>query len=335
MTAWPWCGGSSKARRSRSTWPPARPRPSTTPTRPPCPPGQTELRVTGRGGGRLFVSVRPTAPGPGRGGGPAGAVRGDPELPRPGWVPRPDLGEAVRWGLVFRAERSTGCRPATSPCTGSWACVSSTTGRRHGSGTSCPTPSPPGAHDHRPAGRHRTGLATGPRPGLRRRTARPLPPPDVPRTARHSAGQIGELYTGLAAGGGLPAVFHCHGGKDRTGIVAALLLSPGRRARRSSTTTSSPLGYRRREHHESTFGHARVRLDPPAAAGVLSRHPGGRWPRRLDDLDRQGGGIETYLTVAGVAAADLQVLERVVGPRLTFQVLNPVGARRGCCPPDR
>ena len=40
----------------------------------------------------------------------------------------------------------------------------------------------------------------------------------------NAALQIGELFTALSEENGLPAVFHCHAGKDRTGIVAALLL---------------------------------------------------------------------------------------------------------------
>ena len=39
-----------------------------------------------------------------------------------------------------------------------------------------------------------------------------------------AAGTFGRLLTGLAEPEGLPALFHCHAGKDRTGIVAALLL---------------------------------------------------------------------------------------------------------------
>jgi protein-tyrosine phosphatase len=40
-----------------------------------------------------------------------------------------------------------------------------------------------------------------------------------------AAGTFGRLLTRLAEPDGLPALFHCHAGKDRTGIVAALLLS--------------------------------------------------------------------------------------------------------------
>ena len=40
-----------------------------------------------------------------------------------------------------------------------------------------------------------------------------------------AAGTFGRLLTRLAEPDGRPALFHCHAGKDRTGIVAALLLS--------------------------------------------------------------------------------------------------------------
>jgi protein-tyrosine phosphatase len=40
-----------------------------------------------------------------------------------------------------------------------------------------------------------------------------------------AATTFGRLLTGLADPDGVPALFHCHAGKDRTGIVAALLLS--------------------------------------------------------------------------------------------------------------
>jgi len=133
----------------------------------------------------------------------------------------------------------------------------------------------------------------------------------------HSAGQICELYTGLATRDRLPAAFHCHGGKDRTGIVAALLLEAlgvDRAAVLDDYELTSR--YRRREHQEMTFGRLiESGMTPEAAAGVLSAP---RWAmaQALDDLDRRHGGVEAYLTgPAGLAAADLQALrERLVGP---------------------
>jgi protein-tyrosine phosphatase len=42
---------------------------------------------------------------------------------------------------------------------------------------------------------------------------------------RVGSGTLGRAITDLAAPGALPAVFHCAAGKDRTGVLAALLLS--------------------------------------------------------------------------------------------------------------
>ncbi|MEU6994891.1 tyrosine-protein phosphatase [Streptomyces sp. NPDC046465] len=41
----------------------------------------------------------------------------------------------------------------------------------------------------------------------------------------HHASAVGQVLTGLTAHDGVPAVIHCSAGKDRTGLVAALLLS--------------------------------------------------------------------------------------------------------------
>ena len=41
---------------------------------------------------------------------------------------------------------------------------------------------------------------------------------------RDSGGQIAKAVTTLAGEDGLPAVFHCSAGKDRTGICAAIVL---------------------------------------------------------------------------------------------------------------
>lgn len=42
---------------------------------------------------------------------------------------------------------------------------------------------------------------------------------------RRDAGLFGRLLSGLTDPGGLPALFHCSAGKDRTGVTAALLLA--------------------------------------------------------------------------------------------------------------
>jgi protein-tyrosine phosphatase len=130
------------------------------------------------------------------------------------------------------------------------------------------------------------------------------------RLIEHAAGRIGELFTELATPDGLPAVFHCHAGKDRTGIVAALLLELAGVDREvvldDYELTSR---FRLRAHQEGTY---RRLLDsgisPEAAAGVLAAP---RWAlaKALEELDRRFGGIEPYLTgPAGMSKADIEAL---------------------------
>jgi len=130
------------------------------------------------------------------------------------------------------------------------------------------------------------------------------------RLIEHAAGRIGELFTELARPEGLPAVFHCHAGKDRTGIVAALLLEVvGVDREVVLDDYELTARFRLRAHQEGTY---RRLLDsgisPEAAAGVLTAP---RWAmaKALDDLDRRFGGIEAYLTgPAGMSMVAIQTL---------------------------
>ena len=113
----------------------------------------------------------------------------------------------------------------------------------------------------------------------------------------HAAVQIGELFTGLVEDDGVPAVFHCHAGKDRTGIVAALLLE-ALGVRRDIVLDDYELTarYRLRNHQESSYERLiELGLSPEAAAGVLTAP---RWAMQqaLEDLDHRYGSVEPYLT---------------------------------------
>lgn len=126
----------------------------------------------------------------------------------------------------------------------------------------------------------------------------------------HSAGLIGQLFTALSADDGLPAVFHCHAGKDRTGVVAAVLLD-ALGVDRSDILDDYELTarYRLRSHQESTYERLLSSgLSPEAAAGVLTTP---RWAMEeaLEHLDREYGGVEEYLTgPAGMRKEDLETL---------------------------
>lgn len=282
------------------------------------PAGQTSLLVAGRGDGRLFVSVSPHGTGP-------AVVAADRRVPFAGVQNFRDMGgyrtrsgRIVRWGLVFRADALHGLSTGDLALYGHLSLRAVFDLRHDLEREQLPDPVParPLTITGRPAGAEPAPLATAPE---RLTTA------DGERflgemylgLLEHGAVQIGELYTGLAAGDGLPAVFHCHGGKDRTGIVAALLLE-ALGVERDVVLDDYELTarYRRREHQESTFGRLiESGMSPEAAAGVLSAP---RWAmaRALDELDDRHGGVEAYLTgPAGMAAADLQVLRaRLVGP---------------------
>lgn len=123
----------------------------------------------------------------------------------------------------------------------------------------------------------------------------------------HSAAGIAAILGAIADGDALPALFHCHGGKDRTGVVAAVLLSAlgvGRddvlddyeATRRYRTIT---------DQQDSYANMLASGMSPEAAAGVLGTP---RWAMAavLDEIDGHYGGIERYLIdVVGIPAEQL------------------------------
>jgi protein-tyrosine phosphatase len=136
------------------------------------------------------------------------------------------------------------------------------------------------------------------------------------RSIDHAAARIGELFSALTEPDGLPAVFHCHAGKDRTGLVAALLLE-ALGVERESILDDYELTarYRLRAQQDQTFERLlKVGLAPEAAAGVLTVP---RWAMAaaLAYLDHEYESIEGYLT--GPAAMTLSDLQRLADVLLT------------------
>ena len=121
----------------------------------------------------------------------------------------------------------------------------------------------------------------------------------------HASAEIGTLFTTLATPGAMPAVFHCAVGKDRTGLIAALLLTW--------------LGVERElvlDDFEASDGHvgqhqrdelvrrmAERGIGAEAAAGILgaSRES---MQSVLDELDSRYGGIEQFLRGKCAVAPD-------------------------------
>ncbi len=130
----------------------------------------------------------------------------------------------------------------------------------------------------------------------------------------HGAARIGEIFSAMAGPEGLPAVFHCHAGKDRTGIVAALLLEL-LGVDRSTILDDYELTarYRLRTHQEGTFQRLVDNgMAPDAAAGVLTTP---RWAMgdALVALDEEYGGVDAFLLgPGGMEPAHLETLRRTL-----------------------
>ena len=124
---------------------------------------------------------------------------------------------------------------------------------------------------------------------------------------KRSAASLGRILSGLADETRLPAVFHCAAGKDRTGMVAALLLSvlgvPEQDILDDYELTSR---YRTPERLDAVMQRLRTErgVAPEVAAGIL-RTP--RWAMQsaLADIRQDYGGVEQYLI--GPAAVDPSV----------------------------
>ncbi|HEY2330550.1 MAG TPA: tyrosine-protein phosphatase [Acidimicrobiales bacterium] len=126
----------------------------------------------------------------------------------------------------------------------------------------------------------------------------------------HAGPTFGELFRAFADLDGRPAVFHCTGGKDRTGMSAALLLELLGVAR-SDVLDDYELtsAFRRREHQGESYDNmVAMGLAPEAAAAVLGTP---RWAMEeaLVELDETYGGIEAFLTRD--AQLEPAVLERL------------------------
>jgi protein-tyrosine phosphatase len=126
----------------------------------------------------------------------------------------------------------------------------------------------------------------------------------------HAAVPIGEIFSALAEPDGLPALIHCHAGKDRTGLVAALLLEAlGVEREVILDDYELTARYRLRAHQDQTFERLiTMGFTPEAAAGVLTAP---RWAMAsaLEYLDRQYEDIERYLTgPAAMSPSDLRRL---------------------------
>ena len=123
----------------------------------------------------------------------------------------------------------------------------------------------------------------------------------------HAGRDIGRVLRGIADPQVAPVLFHCTAGKDRTGMIAALLLEwlgvPRELVLDDYERTNE---YRHEAAERDTFDRLVAEgMAPEAAAGLLSAP---RWAMEetLLELDDDFGGIEAFLRDR--AALDDQVL---------------------------
>jgi protein-tyrosine phosphatase len=130
----------------------------------------------------------------------------------------------------------------------------------------------------------------------------------------HAGREIGEIFGGMARADALPVLFHCTAGKDRTGVVAALLLSWLGVSREvvldDFELTEHYIGH---ELHEEMFQRMLERGMAPEAAAAMLHASRETMAAALEELDARYGGIERYLReVAGLDSETLQTLRELL-----------------------
>ncbi len=145
---------------------------------------------------------------------------------------------------------------------------------------------------------------------------------------RNNRRELGELLRILAEPGNLPAIFHCIGGKDRTGIAAAVLLSalgvPWTKVQADYLATNQQVGMRADQqlaHLARTTGYQ----DKPSPASLEAARRFFVLEARYIDAAREemiacAGSVDDYIrcdlevTPATVARLRHGLLESATGP---------------------
>lgn len=165
-------------------------------------------------------------------------------------------------------------------------------------------------------------------------TGRPPPSGLSPRTAEdgerrlldvyrglldHGAADIGSLIRIVACADALPAVISCHAGKDRTGLVSAVLLEAlGVEREVVLEDYELTTRYLLQSHQTSTFERLLASGYSEAAAVAVLGTSMSAMTGALQHLDERYGGVVGYLTTeAGLSDDDLN--------RLRELILEPAG----------
>ena len=121
--------------------------------------------------------------------------------------------------------------------------------------------------------------------------------------------ELRQVFAALAEPGAFPALVHCTAGKDRTGIVVALLLAL---AGVDRATIAEDYALTAAYLTEGYFADARVRAEAGGYEWEQYRHllgsPADLMLATLEDLDARYGGAEAYLRQIGLHDAELDAL---------------------------
>ena len=122
-----------------------------------------------------------------------------------------------------------------------------------------------------------------------------------------SATNFGRLLTGLAQTDGLPAVFHCAAGKDRTGLVSAALLSIlGVDLDDILDDYELTSRYRTTEHVQASMDRlSRQQTLPPEVIAGMLRAPRPAMYSAVARIQERYGDFDHYLTGPAGAPADV------------------------------
>jgi protein-tyrosine phosphatase len=117
---------------------------------------------------------------------------------------------------------------------------------------------------------------------------------------------IGGIFNALAQVDG-PVVFHCYAGKDRTGLIAAMVLSLA-----GVHADAIAADYAETDVHLATRYEEWLATAPPERLDALRdelRCPPEWILGALDHLDQRWGGVEAYLLAGGVSPAQVDRLK--------------------------
>ncbi len=114
-----------------------------------------------------------------------------------------------------------------------------------------------------------------------------------------------EVFTAVAEADGC-ILFHCYAGKDRTGLIAAMLLAMAGVSREKIASDYGETDIQLAKQYEVWINEAtpenrettrnELRCPPERILGVL------------DYLDTEWGGVEAYLEAAGMGPSDLAIV---------------------------